>query len=89
MSYGNMPRDTNGVPMPLFCPKKVVTVTIGVAWAPDTDDRAFMSTEDVNLVITPDSGSAQASVPIPAHLPFGTIKGFTYTFDSAAAILVM
>jgi hypothetical protein len=89
MSYGNMQRDTSGVPMPVFSPKKVVTVTISVAWEPDTDDRAFMSTEDVNLVITTDTGSAQSSVPIPAHLPFGIIKGFTYTFDAAAAILVM
>ena len=86
---GELIRDTSNKNMQVFAPAKVVTVISGTPWVPEKDDRVFMPTVDVNLVITTASESAQTSVPIPAHLPVGINKGFTYTFDAAITIMVM
>lgn len=89
MGAGSMTRDTKNVNMQVFSPKRVQAVVQDTAWTPGADDRVFMSVTTINLIITTKAGVAQTEVEIPAYLPLGMEKGYTYTFGATASILVM
>jgi len=81
---GELPRDASNIPMQSFAPCRVESVTSGVAWTPDTDDRAFAVTEYVSYSI--DGGT---SVPLVEGSIRGIVPGQTYTFSADTDIEVM
>lgn len=84
----NLSADKNGTIVQGFCPKKIITITSGVAWEPDENDLAFRVSRFVSYYI--DSASTHSAslfggaVTIICHDAISS-----YTFDTTMEIEVM
>lgn len=93
MSKTQMPRDFDGVKMPVFTPSKVVEIvqtgnSPGL-WIPAATDTAFFSPSDITVVITPSGGSSQTAFLLNQFIPLGIIPGTTFTFTDNSENLIV
>jgi len=76
--------------IPVFAPKKIVEVSLGEEWIPDTGDVAFYSSEDTTITFG-DGDSTSTYVNLLQGQVLGIRKdvSVSFTFSTNVTLLVM
>jgi len=75
--------------LPVFAPRRIISVAAYVEWVPDEPDKAFFSSDDAAFTIGADSSSGSTYINIAAGQVLGIVPGMTFTFSTAVDLAVM
>ena len=75
--------------LPVFAPRRIISVAAYIEWVPDEPDKAFFSSDYSAFTIGADSSSGSTYIDISPGQVIGINPGTTFTFNTAVDLAVM